>query len=918
MSISCNAATWGVVLGVVTMLSSPLTAQIDLPSSHAHPPATQSEAGGLDFQSAESMSRSERITLTLHEVTLKAALREIARRGRIPVLYNDAEVPGERLVSISVNDTGVVDAIRLLLRDTGLVARSSDGGIVIERARPGDAPAERADSTGAISGRVIDASTGAAVTGARVVIADTNLAAISGDDGRFRIGGIGPGMRALAARRLGYLPATIQVVVDAGSETVTEIRMTPSPQTLDQVVTTGTVVPTEVKALPNPISIITDERIASQPRQTLASIVRQAVPTAVAFDAPNIPANTTISVRGTTSMNGTGEMKIFVDGVEASSFSLSPVDPVSISRIEVIRGPQAATIYGADAASGVIQIFTKRGDPAQSRPRFDGRASLGVSQTPYDGFKAVTNQKYSTSVSGGDEGTSYRFGASYTHLADYAPENGHNRQSTAGANGAMRFERGMVSADLSARYYRNDIPLSLNPLGVTTGYAGASRPWFTDSYITNETYGVRILVTPAAWLRSQLTLGVDRSTLQYRQRKPRFTTPADSLLLLNDFDDRKLSVGYNASATWSPTSTLSGSITVGIDHYTKAASTITAASALNVEGDIATDPPGALNVTLDDITNTGLFAQTQIDAAETFFLTAGVRMEDNSTFGTDYGRATLPRVGLSIVRPIGTATAKLRASFGKALRTPGIGQASRSVNPGSIQLANPNLAPERQEGWDGGVDLSFGRQASLSITLFDQTARDLIAFLQLGADPVPTYQNQNIGRVSNRGVEVVGTLDPATWLRLTAQYGYTHSRVEAVDTAATQGMLEVGDQPTGFPVQSAGAEAIVTPRGGTTMSLGLTFVGGYRQIDALGMYRCLATFSAGDCPESFLSNFSFRGFIADYPGFAKINATVKQQLSSHLEAFFSVDNLLNNEQYEGMNTTPVIGRTTAVGIHFTF
>ncbi len=130
-------------------------------------------------------------------------------------------------------------------------------------------------------------------------------------------------------------------------------------------------------------------------------------------------------------------------------------------------------------------------------------------------------------------------------------------------------------------------------------------------------------------------------------------------------------------------------------------------------------------------------------------------------------------------------------------------------------------------------------------------------------------------------------------------------------------MLQVGDQPTGFPVQSAGAEAVVTLHG-TTMSVGLTFVGGYRQIDALAMYRCLATFSADDCPESFLSNFSFRGFIADYPGFAKINATVKHQLSSHLEAFLSVDNLLNNEQYEGMNTAPVVGRTTAVGIHFTF
>lgn len=918
MGISFRAATWGLVVGVVAILSSPLYAQVGLSSSHSRPLATQIEAEGSDFQSAESPSRKNRITLTLHEVTLKAALREIARRGRVPVIYNDAEIGGERRVSISVTDTRAIDAIRLLLHDTDLVPRSSDAGIVIERAHPSDSPTERADSTGVISGRVVDASSGAALAGARVVIADTNLAAISGDDGRFRIGGVDRGERMLTARRLGYLPATVEVAVDAGDETVVEIRLVPSPQTLDQVVTTGTIVPTEVKALPNPISIITDEQIASQPKQTLASIIRQAVPTAVAFDAPNLPTNTTISVRGTTSMNGTGDMKIFVDGVEAATFSVSPVDPTSIARIEVIRGPQAATIYGADAASGVIQIFTKRGDTTLSRPRVDGRVSLGVAQTPYDGFDAVTQQKYSGSVTGGSGAASYRFGASYTHLADYAPYNGHNRQSAAGANGAMHLERGILSADISARFYRNDRPLSVSPEGVATGYSGASQPYFTDTYHTNETYGARLLVTPTTWWKNRLTIGVDRLTLQDRQRRPRFTTPADSLLLLDEFVDRKVSVGYNTSVTWAPNSSLSGSLTVGVDHYTKAVSTILTAAATGTEGAITTNPPGALNVTLDNITNTGLFAQTQIHLAETFFLTAGVRMEDNSTFGNDYGHATLPRIGLSAVRQLGTATAKLRASFGKALRTPGVGQASGSVNPGSVQLANPNLAPEQQEGWDGGVDFSFGREASLSVTYFDQTARDLIAFLQLGADPVPTYQNQNIGRVSNRGVEVAGTVDPASWLQLSVQYGYTRSRVDEVDTVATQGMLQVGDQPTGLPVHTAGAQVTVMPRDGTTISAGLTYVGGYRQVDALAVYRCLATFSADACPDSFLGNFSFRGFIADYPELTKINATVKHRLSPHFEAFLSVDNLTNNEEYEGTNTAPVIGRTTALGLHFTF
>ena len=44
------------------------------------------------------------------------------------------------------------------------------------------------------------------------------------------------------------------------------------------------------------------------------------------------------------------------------------VDPASIDHIEVIRGPQAATIYGSDAIGGVMQIFTKKGSSASSRP----------------------------------------------------------------------------------------------------------------------------------------------------------------------------------------------------------------------------------------------------------------------------------------------------------------------------------------------------------------------------------------------------------------------------------------------------------------------------------------------------------------------------------------------------------------------
>jgi outer membrane receptor protein involved in Fe transport len=98
----------------------------------------------------------------------------------------------------------------------------------------------------------------------------------------------------------------------------------------------------------------------------------------------------------------------------------------------------------------------------------------------------------------------------------------------------------------------------------------------------------------------------------------------------------------------------------------------------------------------------------------------------------------------------------------------------------------------------------------------------------------------------------------------------------------------------------------------------MTYVGGYRQTDFLMLYRCVATFSADDCPASFLDSFSLRGFVIPYPAYAKFNATISQRITSQLEAFLSIDNLANKEAYEPNNDVAVVGRTTTLGVHLSY
>src|SRR5262249_59629568 len=65
-------------------------------------------------------------------------------------------------------------------------------------------------------------------------------------------------------------------------------------------------------------------------------------------------------LRGATSMSGTSDPLIISDGTITRA-SLADIASEDIERIEVIKGAAASSLYGSDAANGVVQVFTKRG-----------------------------------------------------------------------------------------------------------------------------------------------------------------------------------------------------------------------------------------------------------------------------------------------------------------------------------------------------------------------------------------------------------------------------------------------------------------------------------------------------------------------------------------------------------------------------
>ncbi|MGH2709108.1 MAG: TonB-dependent receptor plug domain-containing protein, partial [Actinomycetota bacterium] len=337
---------------------------------------------------------------------------------------------------------------------------------------------------GSIVGRVTDAETGAGLAAAEVFLEGTRWRTLADEDGRFRLAEVEAGSYTLVVRRLGYGRQGREVSVSAGEETSVDLALGPTPTKLEEVVVTGTVVPTEVKALPTPVDVVTADDIEQQQIRRTDQIFRLFVPSAVAWDLGTAPEQTAITIRGASSLKGGTGVKIYVDGVEMTSTTFALIDPNSIERVEIIRGPQAATIYGPEAIGGVMQVFTKKGDPTLARPGFEAQASAGMLESEFkDG--GTLRQEYKAGLRGGGASFGYNLGASYGHTGEWIPE---FRLRTPSVYGGATFTQGPVSLELTSRYFATHQNAANQPRLVQAGLA-SPLPRHEELHTRLSTYG---------------------------------------------------------------------------------------------------------------------------------------------------------------------------------------------------------------------------------------------------------------------------------------------------------------------------------------------------------------------------------------------------------------------------------------------
>ena len=231
--------------------------------------------------------------------------------------------------------------------------------------------------TGTITGRVVDAVSGAPVDVAWVHIDELSIAADSDPTGSFTLRNVRPGVYEVEVVRLGFTTETQQVTVTAGGVATLEFLVSRDALRLNEIVVTGTAGGTRARAIGNVVGRVQAAEIIEITAVSTIQDLLGARETGLSFNrsSGNIGTGSEMRIRGVSSVTMGSQPLIYVDGIRVDNqtgggpnlrdggqvSSLDDFSPDEIESIEIIKGPAAATLYGTEASAGVIQIITKRG-----------------------------------------------------------------------------------------------------------------------------------------------------------------------------------------------------------------------------------------------------------------------------------------------------------------------------------------------------------------------------------------------------------------------------------------------------------------------------------------------------------------------------------------------------------------------------
>ena len=363
-----------------------------------------------------------------------------------------------------------------------------------------------------ITGKVLDEDR-LALSGASIKIKGQQGGVTASSDGVYAIKAT-PGQVLVFS----YIGTIAQEITIGTTNTIDVVLRTDASQLAEVQITGALGIKNDKRASGTSIQSVKGSEIAQTQRENFVNGLQGRIAGLTISSTSGVPgASSTIILRGISSINSSNQPLMVIDGVPADNSTLSTAafasngitgasrenrgvdftnrssdfSPEDIEDITVLKGPEAAALYGIDAANGAIVITTKRGKAGEGRinysnsfridqvttiPEMQDVYSLGIDGNPnvlgavyfgpkyaagtqlYDNvsefFQVALTQKHNLSFEGGSENATYRISTTYNKQNGAVPNTSYDRFTLRGASTATLNK--WLKIDLSLDYSYSD------------------------------------------------------------------------------------------------------------------------------------------------------------------------------------------------------------------------------------------------------------------------------------------------------------------------------------------------------------------------------------------------------------------------------------------------------------------------------
>jgi len=674
-----------------------------------------------------------------------------------------------------------------------------------------------------IKGKITD-NNGVALPGANVIIKSLHFGTASNAKGEYQFvvpGDMSNGQTVgLSANFVGYKEQTVQIILN-GKTVEQDFSLKTDVFQSSEIVVTGIAGKTskarsEIAVSRVDAKAFTDNNDYQTVSQLLAGKVTGVQ---IRNSSGNVGSGYRFYMRAGGGINGNEQPVIYVDGVRVDNAetgffgvggqrnsALASLNPDDIAKIEVLKGPAAAAMYGTSGSNGVVLITTKGGKTAVGGKGIavTYNYNYGYNEQSFDystsTFKSAKDananfvrgyiRDHNVTVSGGNNYLKYFGGYSSHFEGGIMPNNNLQRKSA--SISLTSFPSRELVIKLNGTFNYTDINRPQNDNNIF-GYLGNTL-LFSQSYRFLDSLSIRGLKTlsrknqfvgsvnitynPIKNLEIHGTAGVDNSNIREDQ-----TYPTNLFFPFVTNGERDLYNRLNKQFTYS----LYGQYVFNINKDLTVTSIIGtqffnrefSSNNLGVQNfatELITDIGAGSDVQFygEGFSNTreaGIYTTHAFNYLNKYFLTLGVRRDYASAIGSESPSIYYPKASFAVrLDKLGFAPnifqlLKLRSAYGESGQLPGLtdpipllwASTVGGYGPGAVinAIGNAKIEPERIKEFEVGVDAEFLKIFSLEFTYYTQNATNSIVGLNnppstgLTATSVPF----NIGAMTANGFE---------------------------------------------------------------------------------------------------------------------------------------------------------------------